>query len=106
MRPGETSELFYETSDMFFEKHATELFSKDPLNVAFVDGLHTWEQTYQDVLNCLNYLSDNGVILMHDCNPPTAATAHPAESWQAAAEMGLPGLWEGQGRATRPLRII
>jgi tetratricopeptide (TPR) repeat protein len=92
--PGETSELFYTTSDMFFEKHAAELFSQDPINVAFVDGLHTWEQTYQDVLNCLNYLSHNGVILMHDCNPPTAAAAHPAASWEAAAEMGLPG-WEG-----------
>jgi tetratricopeptide (TPR) repeat protein len=94
LEPGETSELFYETSDMFFEKHATALFSRDPINVAFVDGLHTWEQTYQDVLNCLNYLSDNGVILMHDCNPPTAAAAHPAASWEAAGKMGLPG-WEG-----------
>jgi tetratricopeptide (TPR) repeat protein len=111
LKPGEISELFYETSDIFFEKHASELFSKDPLNVAFVDGLHPWEQTYQDVLNCLEYLSPDGVILMHDCNPPTAASAHPAQSWQAAREMKLPdwdGLWCGdvwkalvQLRATR-----
>jgi tetratricopeptide (TPR) repeat protein len=91
----ETAELFFETSDIFFEKHAAKLFSLDPINVAFVDGLHTWEQTYRDVMNILNYLGRNGVILMHDCNPPSAAASYPADSWQAAAKMGLPG-WNGQ----------
>ena len=109
--PGETAEFFYETSDTFFEKRACSLFSKAPINTAFVDGLHTYAQTYQDVLNVLEYLDQNGVILMHDCNPPSAAAAHPAASWQAAAQMGLPdwkGLWCGdvwkalvQLRATR-----
>jgi hypothetical protein len=95
LNPGETAELFYETSDNFFAKRASELFARDPINVALVDGLHTWEQTYRDVVNVLNHLDPNGVILMHDCSPPSAAAAHPAESWQAAADMKLPG-WIGQ----------
>lgn len=92
---GEKSEFFYMTSDTFFEKHAAELFKEEPIDTAFVDGLHTYQQTYQDVLNILDHLAEGGVILMHDCNPPSAAAAHPAKSWQAAAEMGLPG-WQGQ----------
>ena len=29
------------------------------------------EQVDKDIENGLNYLSDNGFILIHDCNPPT-----------------------------------
>ena len=92
--PGETAELYYETSDMFFKNRAAELFAQSPIDVAFVDGLHTWEQTYRDVLNILKHLDRKGVILMHDCNPPSSAAAHPAESWQVAKKMELPG-WNG-----------
>lgn len=95
---GETAEFYYMTSDKFFEEHADRLFENDPIDTAFVDGLHTYEQTFQDVLNVLDHLQESGVILMHDCNPPNAAAAFPAASWEAAAKMKLPdwnGLWCG-----------
>jgi tetratricopeptide (TPR) repeat protein len=95
LKPGETAECHYTTSDMFFEQKAAALFSAEKIDVAFVDGLHTYEQTYQDVLNVLSHLSTNGVILMHDCNPPTESSAYPAASWEAAAKMNLPG-WDGR----------
>ncbi len=90
----ETAEFYYMTSDKFFEEHAPRLFRTAPIDAVLVDGLHTYEQTYQDVLNTLDYLHDNGVILMHDCNPASRSSAFPAASWEAAAQKQLPG-WNG-----------
>lgn len=74
--PGNFSAEYFEmTSDAFFEQHADIL--SDGIDVAFVDGLHTYEQSYIDVQNCLKYLKDDGVIVMHDCDPPTAYSANP-----------------------------
>lgn len=89
-----SAELFYMTSDQFFEQKAEHLFSEKGIDVAFIDGLHTNEQTYQDVLNVLSHLNDGGVILLHDCNPPTEASAFPAASWEEAARANPSG-WNG-----------
>jgi hypothetical protein len=71
------------TSDDFFAKAE----SIDLFDVVFIDGLHTYAQSLQDVLNSLDKLSDNGVIVMHDCKPPHVAAACPAPSLQAAEEL-------------------
>jgi hypothetical protein len=63
-------------SDVFFEKH-NNLFKHKPIDVAFIDGMHTYEQSLRDVENCLQYLSPQGSIVMHDCNPPSAAAMLP-----------------------------
>jgi hypothetical protein len=82
---------FYEmTSDNFFEKHHGRLLQLNGLDVAFIDGLHTYDQTLKDVINCLKYLNPDGVIAMHDCNPATAAQAVPADSREGAANMNVP----------------
>ena len=78
------------TSEEFF---AGESNGKS-YDVAFIDGMHTYEQTLRDVLNTLSRLNDNGVIVIHDCNPKTAAEAHPADSYKHAASLNLPG-WSG-----------
>ncbi|MFH1427409.1 MAG: class I SAM-dependent methyltransferase [Patescibacteria group bacterium] len=80
---------FYKmTSDEFFARRAS-IFSKNKIDVAFIDGLHTFEQSLNDVENCLKYLSQNGVIIMHDCLPASEAAACPSSlgakkmnSWQ------------------------
>jgi SAM-dependent methyltransferase len=79
------------TSDDFF----AGLKPETRFDVVFVDGLHTYAQALRDVENSLRFLSDGGVILMHDCNPPSAAAAHPAGSLAEAAAMNLPG-WNGE----------
>jgi hypothetical protein len=85
---------FYEqTSDEFFACEATQ-FAARPIDVAFVDGLHTYQQALADVLNCARHLREGGVIAMHDCNPTTELMALPAASWDAAAEVAGPG-WDG-----------
>lgn len=62
------------TSDEFFQNHKDQLVSAPP-KVVFIDGLHTFEQTLQDCYNSLNYLAEGGVIILHDCSPPTEASS-------------------------------
>ena len=56
------------TSDQFFELIKDEDIKYD---IIFIDGLHLMEQVDKDIENSLKHLTDNGVIVMHDCNPPT-----------------------------------
>lgn len=72
--------LFIETTSTdFFQNNKTHLREKPP-KVVFIDGLHTFEQTLEDVYNTLNWLDKGGVIILHDCNPPHKACATPASS--------------------------
>lgn len=72
---------FYEmTSDDFFARKAPKVFTKRNIDVALIDGLHTYEQVMKDFDNCLQYLSADGYILFHDCNPLTREAAEYAYS--------------------------
>lgn len=87
------------TSDDFFASAAPQQLAAG-IDVAFVDGLHTYGQTYRDICNCLKYLNPGGVILVHDCLPASADEARVAESYEAAASVNGPGwngLWTGDG---------
>ena len=81
------------TSGSFFEKYAKALKKNQP-DVVFLDGLHTYEQTLEDAINALKFLKDDGVIIMHDCNPTSEVHAFPAKSYAHAAGLNLPG-WTG-----------
>jgi hypothetical protein len=75
------------SSDSFFANPAISYV----FDVVFIDGLHTYEQSLKDVNNALSCLSDNGVIVLHDCNPPNEAAAYPAGSLEHAGTLNLPG---------------
>ncbi|MCX6896876.1 MAG: class I SAM-dependent methyltransferase, partial [Verrucomicrobia bacterium] len=77
------------TSDEYFQNADP----RKPFDVAFIDGLHTYPQALRDVENTLAVLADGGVIVVHDCNPPTAAAAHPGKSPAEVATLNLPG-WD------------
>lgn len=83
------NEYYEMTSDDFFEKHGDRLRRLNGLDIAFVDGLHTYGQTLKDIVNCLKFLAPGGVIAVHDCNPETAASAVPAESREQAANLNI-----------------
>ncbi len=51
------------TSDDFFKEN------KKNFDIIFLDGLHTYEQTIQDIDNSLKCINKDGVILIHDCLP-------------------------------------
>ena len=93
-RPG--AQYFATTSDEFFERHAAEQLPLG-VDVVFIDGLHTYDQTYRDVRNALKVLRPGGVILVHDCMPTSAQEAVVAPSYEEARRINGPGAWTGDG---------
>jgi hypothetical protein len=89
---NKTECLFKTASDEFFQNKAEEYSGY--FDVVLIDGLHTYEQVLRDVCNALKFLAPSGVIVMHDCNPSSAAMAYPAASYEAAIGLKLPG-WDG-----------
>jgi hypothetical protein len=61
------------TSDEFFKKLSTNeiLSNKIRFHVIFIDGLHLAAQVDRDIQNALDYITKDGFIVLHDCNPPT-----------------------------------
>jgi hypothetical protein len=72
---------FETTSDAFFANE-TAFLEQHGIDVALIDGLHTYRQVVRDVENTLRYLRDDGVIVLHDCNPVYASRACPATSYE------------------------
>jgi len=70
---------FETTSDAFFANE-TAFLEQHGIDVALIDGLHTYGQVVRDVENTVRYLRDDGVIVLHDCNPARASIACPATS--------------------------
>jgi hypothetical protein len=64
---------FKMTSDVFFDK----LSNNEVLNlnirfdIIFIDGLHLAEQVDKDIKNAINFIKEDGLIVLHDCNPPS-----------------------------------
>lgn len=58
-------DILHITSDEFFKQN------KNTFDIIFIDGLHISEQVIKDVNNSLKVLNNGGVIVLHDCNPPT-----------------------------------
>jgi len=78
--------LYFETtSDDFFAYHSDQL--SGGIDAAFVDGLHTYQQSLIDVRNCLKHLKPGGAIIMHDCSPPSRAAAFAADSIERARDL-------------------
>jgi Methyltransferase domain len=76
---GRATHYFETTSDAFFANEMAFL-EQHGIDVALIDGLHTYRQVLRDVENTLRYLRDDGLIVLHDCNPANASIACPATS--------------------------
>ena len=61
----EIKNLNIQSSDKFFETN------KEIFDIIFIDGLHQEFQVDKDIVGSLKFLSKNGFIIMHDCNPPS-----------------------------------
>lgn len=89
---------FETTSDAFFAEQAAFLAER-PIDVALIDGLHTYEQVVRDVEHTVRYLKDDGVIFLHDCNPLFELVGRRAETWGdfVAQQKGplVIGIWSG-----------
>jgi len=59
------------SSDKYFE----ESLISTKFDVIFLDGLHTWDQTYRDFVNCLLHCGDQAIILIDDTFPSDSYSA-------------------------------
>ncbi len=78
-----STQIFELTSDEFFSAHEVRQ-QFGAVDLAFLDGLHLFEQTLRDFLNIEQQANRNGVILIHDCLPlhPLVAQRDPqTEFW-------------------------
>ena len=82
------NQYFEKTSDAFFAQDAQRVFAAKKLQLALVDGMHEYQFALRDVENTLNYMQEDGVIILHDCNPQTAGAAGRFEDWET-------GEWNG-----------
>jgi hypothetical protein len=90
------------TSDRFFNERATGIY-RNGLDIVLVDGLHTYDQALRDVQNALKYLNENGLIVMHDCNPASSLSAYPVKksmdelkvAKRKNPQLDWPGAWNG-----------
>ena len=65
--PDSVNAVFKITSDDFFAMINNDV----KYDIIFIDGLHVEEQVDRDIENSLKHLNHNGIIVVHDCNPPT-----------------------------------
>lgn len=85
------------TSDQFFKNN------KIKFHCIFIDGLHQYEQVQKDIINSINFLHDDGYIIMHDCIPRNYIEEHvprfpgnhswTGDVWKACVELSTsPGI--------------
>lgn len=68
--------LFKEQSDDFFNKRDLKTILNDkPIDLAFIDGLHTFDQVLRDFINIERYSHRDTIVLFHDVYPTTPITA-------------------------------
>jgi hypothetical protein len=63
---GENVFFYVETSDSFFKRIPEER----KFDLIFIDGDHSFDFVKRDLENSINHISKNGVIVLHDTDPP------------------------------------
>ncbi len=91
-RRVKSAQYFEMSSDDFFEKKGDELFKESGIDICFIDGMHEYQYAFNDVINTLKYLNDDGVIMLHDCNPVTREASVSFLEWKARK---FSGNWNG-----------
>ncbi len=94
--------LEYEINPVDFKLSSDDFFSQLRQNkildatikfdVVFIDGLHLADQVYRDIINSLEFLSEEGFIVVHDCNPPTEYHARENHSFNLSPALNN---WNG-----------
>lgn len=86
--------VFVGTSDDFF----ATLDPDETFDLVFLDGLHTYQQTYRDLIHSLHHTTPAGVIMIDDVVPidDVSAMSDQQESYAERQRRGLAGTqWQG-----------
>lgn len=77
------------TSDDFFDsmRKSECLDSSTLFDIIFIDGLHLADQVDRDIFNSLEFLKEDGFIVLHDCNPPSEWHARETHKYEISPAM-------------------
>jgi hypothetical protein len=79
--------IYRETSDDFFARYSPRAeLGGQPVELAFIDGMHHFEYALRDFINIERCCSRASVILIHDCYPLDERTAQRGQ---------VTGFWSG-----------
>ncbi len=67
--------LYRQTSDDFFKSGELSSLLGGPFALAFIDGLHIFEQVLRDFINLEKHASAKSLVVIHDCLPLDRRTA-------------------------------
>ena len=92
-------------SDAFFESgRADAELAGRPIDLAFVDGLHVFEQALRDLAHVERRARRDSVVLLHDCLPLDAADVEPRPAHRLLERRRVEDrcrCWRGIGRIWR-----
>jgi hypothetical protein len=71
-----TARVFAVTSDTFFAtQNLSYILGEPKFSLAFIDGLHLFEQALRDFINLEKWASRESIVLIHDCLPLDTVTS-------------------------------
>jgi hypothetical protein len=71
-----TTKIFSLQSDVYFASRDLRAdLAADVVDLAFIDGLHVFQQALRDFINIERFAGKHSVVLVHDCLPLDALTA-------------------------------
>lgn len=76
---GEKCTYYPMSSEAFFSQSISDNVQYD---IIYINNSHDCRQTYRDVGSALEFLSPNGVIVIHNCKPTNEVIGMPADQYQ------------------------
>ena len=82
------------SDDFFLQLSENKLSIRNDIkfDIIFIDGLHLAYQVEKDIFNSIQFLSEDGFIVLHDCNPPTEYHARETYHFKNSP---ADGFWNG-----------
>ncbi len=93
---SETTQMFSLASDLFFAQHnLAEVMGHAKLDLAFIDGLHVFDQVLRDFMNVERFSHPGTVVVLHDVrpldnissDPKSGATFNSGDAWKVMAAL-------------------